>query len=262
MKKITLNREQIFQGNLLLVNEHNPLQHTVPSEQIRPLERPAVQPAASGSPAGRQPVCMERKAAMVLETLLAAIGSGSALVSVSGFRSHKEQEAIYHSSLAEHGADFTRSYVALPGCSEHETGLAIDLALNQEPIDFLCPCFPKDGICGRFREKAAAYGFIERYQEGKETLTGIAPEPWHFRYVGIPHASVMAFHNFCLEEYLDYLTSFPYEGKHLEIRVENKAFELFYVEAETDITEITLPGYLPVQVSGDNQKGFIFTLWR
>lgn len=262
MKRVTLNREQIFQGNLLLVNEHVPLQYTIPSGQIRPLESPALRTAHSDRKPGPLPVSMERKAALVLETLLTTIGSGSSLLPVSGFRSRREQEDIYHASLAEHGADFTRSYVALPGCSEHETGLAIDLALNQEPVDFLRPSFPTDGICGRFREKAPAYGFIERYQEGKEALTGIAPEPWHFRYVGIPHASLMALHNFCLEEYLDYLTGFPYEGKHLEVRIENKTFELFYVEAETDITEITLPGWLPFQVSGDNQKGFIFTLWR
>ena len=55
---------------------------------------------------------------------------------------------------------------------------------------------------------------MERYQEGKEALTGIAPEPWHFRYVGLPHATIMNTHGFCLEEYLDYLKDFPYEGRH------------------------------------------------
>ncbi len=179
-----------------------------------------------------------------------------------GFRTRREQEEIYASSLAEHGKDFTESYVASHGHSEHETGLAIDLALNRDPIDFLRPYFPRDGICGRFRSKAASYGFVERYQEGKEALTGIAPEPWHFRYVGLPHATIMNTYGFCLEEYLDYLKDFPYEGRHLEVHVENKSFELFYKKAEDDLTELTLPGYLPFQVSGDNREGFVFTLWR
>ncbi len=103
---------------------------------------------------------------------------------------------------------------------------------------------------------------MERYQEGKEALTGIAPEPWHFRYVGLPHATIMNTYGFCLEEYLDYLKDFPYEGRHLEVHVENKSFELFYKKAEDDLTELTLPGYLPFQVSGDNREGFVFTLWR
>ena len=66
---------------------------------------------------------------------------------------------------------------------------------------------------------------------------------------------------FCLEEYLDYLRDFPYEGRHLQVHVENKTFELFYKKAE-DLTRLELPGYLPFQVSGDNREGFIFTLWR
>ena len=248
MKVVALSREQVHQGNLLLVNKKYPLQYPISPEQIRPSKYSAV--------------ILERKTALVLETLLTTIGSGSSIVPVSGFRTHKEQVEIYDASLKEHGEAFTRKYVALPGHSEHETGLALDLALNREPIDFIRPYFPRDGICGRFRSKAASYGFIERYQEGKEDLTGIAPEPWHFRYVGLPHASIMDAHSFCLEEYLDYLTEYPYEGRHLEVHIENKSFEIFYLRAESEVTKLTLPGHLPYQVSGDNQDGFIFTLWR
>lgn len=253
MKAVTLRREQVYSGNLLLVNARHPLRQSMTPDQLRPL---------SGKTESRpSQVCLERKTALVLETLFATIGSSSSLVPVSGFRTRQEQEDLYASSLKEHGKAFTESYVAAPGHSEHETGLAIDLALNQEEIDFLCPYFPRDGICGRFRSKAASYGFVERYREGKEALTGIAPEPWHFRYVGLPHASVMDANGFCLEEYLDYLRDFPYEGRHLQVHVENKTFELFYKKAE-DLTRLELPGYLPFQVSGDNREGFIFTLWR
>ena len=254
MKAVTLRREQVYSGNLLLVNARHPLRQSMTPDQIRPL---------SGKTESRpSQICLERKTALVLETLFATIGSSSSLVPVSGFRTRQEQEDLYTSSLKEHGKAFTESYVAAPGHSEHETGLAIDLALNQEKIDFLRPYFPRDGICGRFRSKAASYGFVERYREGKEALTGIAPEPWHFRYVGLPHASVMDANGFCLEEYLDYLRDFPYEGRHLQVHVENKTFELFYKKAEEDLTRLELPGYLPFQVSGDNREGFIFTLWR
>ena len=157
-----------------------------------------------------------------------------------------------------------RKYVALPDCSEHQTGLAIDLALNQEPLDFIRPYFPRDGICGRFREKMISYGFVERYPEGKEDITGIAAEPWHFRYVGLPHAAIMMLRGYCLEEYIDYLSLFPAEGPHLEISVQNKNFEIFYQKlSETDgSVTLELPSSLPFQASGTNAGGCVVTLWR
>ena len=61
---------------------------------------------------------------------------------------------------------------------------------------------PYEGICQRFRELAPLYGFIERYPANKEAVTGIAHEPWHFRYVGRPHAQRMTDLGLTLEEYL------------------------------------------------------------
>ena len=109
-----------------------------------------------------------------------------------------------------------------------------------------------------------SYGFVERYPEGKEGITGIAAEPWHFRYVGIPHAAIMERHGFCLEEYIDYLSLFPADGRHLEIEIQNKSFEIFYQKlgpAEPSVT-LSLPSSLPFQVSGTNTGGFAVTLWR
>lgn len=128
---------------------------------------------------------------------------------VSGWRSQQEQQRIWDDSMAEHGETFTRQYVALPGCSEHQTGLAIDLGKAAGYIDFIRPAFPYDGVCGRFRRLAARYGFIERYQRGKEEVTGISAEPWHFRYVGAPHAQLMETNGLCLEEYRDFCGRVP-----------------------------------------------------
>lgn len=74
--------------------------------------------------------------------------------------------------------------------------------MRGENVDFIRPDFPYEGISQRFRELAPAYGFIERYPAGKERVTGIAHEPWHFRYVGTSHAKSMARQGLCLEEYL------------------------------------------------------------
>lgn len=145
---------------------------------------------------------LEREAVEALSRLMERLDGWRSIVPVSGWRSMEEQTQIYNDSLAENGLAFTQKYVALPGHSEHQTGLAIDLGLKGESIDFIRPDFPYEGICQTFRELAPAYGFIERYPAGKEAVTGIAHEPWHFRYVGIPHAENMARLGLTLEEYL------------------------------------------------------------
>lgn len=147
-------------------------------------------------------ILLEREAACALSRIMEQLGGWELIVPVSGWRSEEEQLEIYEASLRENGTEFTAKFVAMPGHSEHQTGLAIDLGLRQLEIDFLCPEFPYEGICQKFREMAPAYGFIERYPADKESITGIAHEPWHFRYVGTPHSEFMAVNGLTLEEYL------------------------------------------------------------
>lgn len=149
-------------------------------------------------------VLLERQAAYALELLMERIDGWNRIVPVSGWRSGEEQRRIWDESLRENGMEFTKTYVALPGHSEHESGLAIDLGLKKETIDFIRPDFPYDGICGTFRECAPDYGFIERYPGGKEAVTGIGHEPWHFRYIGTPHARILTDAGLTLEEYTAY----------------------------------------------------------
>ena len=194
----------------------------------------------------------------MLSGLISRLGAAGEIVPVSGWRSAEEQQEIWDGSMRENGAEFTRKYVALPGCSEHQTGLAIDLALRADSIDFIRPEFPYDGICGRFRALAADYGFVERYQSGKEDITGIAAEPWHFRYVGRPHARIMCDMGLCLEEYVEYLRSYPYPERLLEVRGEIYEAEVGFAGARD---ALGLPD-APYQVSGNNVDGYIYTLWR
>lgn len=147
-------------------------------------------------------VLMERQAARALSRMMEQLDGWRFIVPVSGWRSMEEQRALYEQSLREHGQAFTERFVALPGHSEHQTGLAIDLGLLQPEIDVIRPDFPNDGICRHFRDLAPAFGFVERYPEGREHITGIAHEPWHFRYTGIPHAEYMTRRHLTLEEYV------------------------------------------------------------
>lgn len=234
----------IHSGLLVLVNAEHP---------IRRRERPVLAPAAPGSD-----VLLDTRAAAMLTGLISRLGASGEIVPVSGWRSMREQREIWDGSMAENGTEFTRKYVALPGCSEHQTGLAIDLALRSDNIDFIRPDFPYDGICGRFRALAADYGFIERYQAGKEHITGIAAEPWHFRYVGRPHARLMSDNGLCLEEYVELLRSYPYPERLLETRGGVYEADVGFAFAKS---KLELPD-APYQISGNNVDGYIYTLWR
>ena len=149
----------------------------------------------------------------------------------------------------------------MPGCSEHQTGLAIDLGENRPDIDFLCPAFPDDGPCGELRRRAADYGFVLRYPEGKEAVTGIGHEPWHFRYVGWPHAKLMEEHHLVLEEYLSWLHDFPLGAEPLRYQGLGRQFEISYVPAEA-AAGLEFPANLPCQTSDTNEGGVVLTVWR
>lgn len=84
--------------------------------------------------------------------------------------------------------------VAKPGCSEHGTGLALDLNGVKDNFD-QTPAFRWLNL------HAQDYGFILRYPKGKEQITKVEYEPWHYRYVGIRHAQAMKKDGLCLEEY-------------------------------------------------------------
>lgn len=237
-------RGGIHNGLLILVNAEHPIQH---------MERPVLAPAVPGSD-----ILLDTRAAAMLSGLISRIGAAGEIVPVSGWRSEAEQREIWDGSMRDSGEEFTRKYVALPGCSEHQTGLAIDLALRADNIDFIRPEFPYDGVCGRFRALAADYGFVERYQGGKEGVTGIAAESWHFRYVGRPHARIMCEMGLCLEEYVEYLRAYPYPERLLEVRGEVYEAEVGFAGARD---ALGLPD-APYQVSGNNVDGYIYTLWR
>ena len=242
MRQVTLTRDRIHAGPLILVNPAHPLQGEVP-DLVAAHER-------------WPEILLERRAARLLGACIQAIGGEAAIVPVSGWRSQREQQTIWDETWEREGEAFTRRYVALPGCSEHQTGLAIDLGKAAPEIDFIRPDFPMDGLCGAFRRCAARYGFIQRYRREKEALTGIAEEPWHFRYVGAPHAALLEENGLCLEEYRDFIAQRP-----RLCRLEGgRTARVSYVPCPGQTVELTLPEGC-CQISGDNQEGFFLTVW-
>ena len=249
MKTISLEKEEIYRGALLLVNARFP---------IRDDNAKDLTPADIRFPN----ILMRRDAANVLQLILEKISAKGSIIPVSGYRSPKEQTNIYNASLKDNGGEFTKKYVALPNHSEHQTGLAIDLGLNKKEIDFIRPDFPYEGICDEFRRAAPDYGFIERYAKNKEEITGIAHEPWHFRYVGFPHSKLMENEGLSLEEYMEFIKKYRDDCRLVYKQANEADIEIYYVPADDDKTVITIPQPCVYQISGNNMDGFIVTAWR
>ena len=253
MRTLNFDALNIYSGNLILVNKEHPI--TTRNNKYA---------ASLVSVDSSYPkVLLDYIAAKELSQIINYLNANNEIIPVSGFRTLSEQKQIYSDSVYENGAEFTEKYVALPGRSEHQTGLAIDLAENNGDYDFIRPHFPYSGICMQFRKKAIHYGFIERYPKGKEEITGIAHEPWHFRYVGYPHSEIMSMKNLTLEEYIKYLRNFSYKGKHLKFFNYEYTYEIFYISLSgIQKYTLSLPANTPYQISGNNIDGYIITLKR
>ncbi len=234
MPKYICKEKDIYKGDLILINKEHLLRANF-KKDLEPFNEEY------------KNILYNKVANKYLQLVLKEIKANGRIVPVSGYRTMQEQKQIYSNSLKENGYEFTRQYVALPNASEHQTGLAIDLGLNMENIDFICPSFPREGICEEFRSQAIKNGFIERYTEDKESITNISAEEWHFRYVGYPHSEIINNYKLCLEEYIDYLK---------DKKIIYKDYEISYIPFIPN-KEITLG--VEDKISGNNVDGFILT---
>ena len=123
----------------------------------------------------------------------------------SVYRSVEEQVTLWESFEEEYGEDYCKKYLAEPGYSEHHTGLAVDVCIikDGEVINDNDTMLAETELFKKVHELMPEYGFILRYPEGKEGITGYAYEPWHLRYVGVDVAKEIAEKNITLEEYLE-----------------------------------------------------------
>lgn len=129
---------------------------------------------------------MRAEAAAALEEMYAACleETGCQLISVSGYRSYSKQEKLYKAKLQRVNGkkELAEEYVAPPGASEHHLGLAMDIGQQSKPTLNEKFAETEGGIWAR--ENCWRFGFILRYGEEWEDITGYKYEPWHFRYVG------------------------------------------------------------------------------
>lgn len=182
--------EKDIGGTIFLVNR----QHVISEQYVpEPLRKTQVYGMSQS---------MREDAATALEELFqAAQADGIKLSSVSGYRSYSKQSLIYRRKVGRTGSEAEADkLVARPGASEHQLGLAMDLATrNSSTLSEKFGSTPEGqwvyANCQRF-------GFIVRYLKGYEDVTGYSFEPWHIRYVGPEHAEAIAASGLPFETYL------------------------------------------------------------
>ncbi|WP_342477756.1 M15 family metallopeptidase [Paenibacillus sp. FSL H7-0350] len=232
---------QIYQGNLLLVNKDYPVQPSGVSADIVRLTD--YEELTSGYLLLDHKTLLSRQVAEKFTKMVhAAAGDdiNSFLIS-SGYRDNEKQKQLYE----EKGAD----YALPPGYSEHNLGLSLDIGSSQMAMSRA----PE----GQWlREHAWDYGFILRYPEDKTDITGIKYEPWHFRYVGLPHSVIMRDKNFTLEEYLEFLKG----QKSIATTVNGVEYQISYIEINGN-TPVPTPDAKHIEFSGDNMNGVIMTVY-
>lgn len=162
--------EPCYVNGILLVNKNHPL----------PKDFGALDPTAASALAQLQ---------------AAAQSAGYSIPTVSGYRSYDYQAMLYNGYVQRDGQAAADTYSDRPGCSEHQTGLAFDVGAIDNNYGNTAEGQWLAAHCHEF-------GFIIRYQQGKESITGYMYEPWHIRYVGVNAATEIAQRGITLEEYL------------------------------------------------------------
>lgn len=154
--------------------------------------------------------CDERVIEDLLLMMQAAKKDGLNLVVRSPYRTSDHQEDNFNNrikSYMKQGLSYMEAYkatsrvITIPGCSEHEVGLALDI--TSDTFVDLIQGFADTEEGKWLDEHSHEYGFTLRYPAGKEYITGIEYEPWHFRYVGREAAGIMKEEGLCLEEFWD-----------------------------------------------------------
>ncbi|MBD7994328.1 M15 family metallopeptidase [Arthrobacter sp. Sa2CUA1] len=171
---------------------------TVVVNKHRPLTDRAYVPADLADAAG-VPLRAEAASAY-LQMSVDAAAAGVGLTAVSGFRAADAQGLLHDSYTTNYGVSTAEAISARAGFSEHQTGLAVDIG-NNDGACSLQSCFAATPAGAWAAANAHRYGFIIRYPDGAEHITGFTYEPWHLRYVGPDVAQKLFDAGITLEEY-------------------------------------------------------------
>ena len=189
----------------------------------------------------------------MMEAFISSTGNRAVTIR-SGFRTYNSQQRILDTYTSRMGRTAALRWASLPGHSEHHTGLAFDFGIMTGNT---LGIFSDTGSTSWFRRNSHRFGFIVRYQQHKTQITRTNNEPWHFRYVGLPHSIIMVQNDWCLEEYIEIIREYTFE-EPFEIEIDEILYEIYF----TASTDVKLPFHSEFEISGNNIDGFIVTVNR
>ena len=255
-ENVSVSNEDVHAGDLILVNTDTAYVEENPTEIVSIYDHKTDNYHVSGTETSlRQPALDALN--QMLDAFYVATGHQDMIV-ISGYRTTQQQQELYDADLAETGEQ-TSTRVALPGHSEHESGYALDFSLYTDGVQY---DYDGTGEYAWINENCAHYGYVLRYAEDKQETTGIQAEPWHYRYVGQPHATYMMENNVCLEEYLPLLKNYTADEPLSITNWDGEIYQVYYVAADTstDSTYVMVPPDAKYTISGNNSDGFIVTV--
>ena len=255
-ENVSVSNEDVHAGDLILVNTDTAYVEENPTEIVSIYDHKTDNYHVSGTETSlRQPALDALN--QMLDAFYVATGHQDMIV-ISGYRTTQQQQELYDADLAETGEQ-TSTRVALPGHSEHESGYALDFSLYTDGVQY---DYDGTGEYAWINENCAHYGYVLRYAEDKQETTGIQAEPWHYRYVGQPHATYMMENNVCLEEYLTLLKNYTADEPLSITNWDGEIYQVYYVatDTSTDSTYVMVPPDAKYTISGNNSDGFIVTV--
>ena len=255
-ENVSVSNEDVHAGDLILVNTDTAYVEENPTEIVSIYDHKTDNYHVSGTETSlRQPALDALN--QMLDAFYVATGHQDMIV-ISGYRTTQQQQELYDADLAETGEQ-TSTRVALPGHSEHESGYALDFSLYTDGVQY---DYDGTGEYAWINENCAHYGYVLRYAEDKQETTGIQAEPWHYRYVGRPHATYMMENNVCLEEYLTLLKNYTADEPLSITNWDGEIYQVYYVatDTSTDSTYVMVPPDAKYTISGNNSDGFIVTV--
>jgi len=200
---------------------------------------------------------LERSVVGPLDEMMGAFiaETGNTTVAViSAFRNYNAQQTILDERIRRMGRAEALRWVAIPGHSEHHTALAVDFGIYARGTR---STFTGTGATAWFFRNSANFGFIRRYPENRFQITQVVYEPWHYRFVGLPHSKIIHENNWVLEEYIERIRNYTLE-EPFEFEHDGILYEIFFVTG----TEVPIPLNSEFVISGNNIDGFIVTVNR
>ncbi|MGN1347023.1 MAG: D-alanyl-D-alanine carboxypeptidase family protein [Eubacteriales bacterium] len=271
---VTVQNDTLNEGELVLVNYQYEFTKIDDVTLTNVYNERTGKIKVSSTTLGMAPEAFDALEAMVAG-LVADTGCDDLLI-YSGHRTLADQQRIWDSNMQSYGEEYTKTYVAVPGHSEHHTGLACDLGFYTD--DGASVPLADHEYGPWVWEHCTEYGYIMRYPAEKSDITGIGHEQWHFRYVGLAHAYAIDTLDLCLEEYIDALKQYTADTKLLHIspdrvltdvdvtelsQVSGGWLTYFVPASEGETTEIRIPRgdkFQNYELSGNNVDGFIVTI--